>query len=47
MELNKETLITTVNTEATFSLEECETINPSFHMGSTRIFAIDTVANNV
>ena len=47
MELNKETLFTTIDTEATFSLEESETINPSFHMGSTRIFAIDTVANNV
>ena len=47
MELNKETLFTTIDTEATFSLEENETINPSFHMGSTRIFAIDTVANNV
>ena len=47
MELNKETLFTTIDTEATFSLEESEVINPSFHMGSTRIFAIDTVANNV
>ena len=47
MELNKETLFTTIDTEATFSLEESETVNPSFHMGSARIFAIDSVANNV
>lgn len=47
MGLNKETLFTTIDTEATFSLDDGEVVNPSLHMGSARIFAIDTVANNV
>lgn len=45
--MNKETLFTTINSEAVFSLSQNEVVNPSIHMGSARIFAIDTVANNV
>lgn len=44
---NKETMFTTVKTEATFQLLDDTQANPTFHMGSARIFAIDTVANNV
>ena len=43
----KETMFTTVKTEATFQLLDDGQTNPTFHMGSARIFAIDTVANNV
>ena len=49
MELNKETLFASFESKAQFTLEENDgdVVNPSFHMGSTRIFAIDSVANNV
>ena len=49
MELNKETLFASFESKAQFTLEENdgEVVNPSFHMGSARIFAIDSVANNV
>lgn len=47
MGTNKETLFTTVKTEANFQLNNDGQANPSIHMGSARIFAIDTVANNV
>ena len=49
MELNKETLFASFESKAQFTLEENDgdVINPSFHMGSARIFAIDSVANNV
>ena len=49
MELNKETLFASFESKAQFTLEENDgdIVNPSFHMGSARIFAIDSVANNV
>ena len=49
MELNKETLFASFESKAQFTLEENDddVVNPSFHMGSARIFAIDSVANNV
>lgn len=49
MELNKETLFASFESKAQFTLEENdgEVVNPSFHMGSARIFAIDSIANNV
>ena len=49
MELNKETLFASFESKAQFTLEEndSDVVNPSFHMGSARIFAIDSVANNV
>ena len=49
MELNKETLFASFESRAQFTLEENDgdIVNPSFHMGSARIFAIDSVANNV
>ena len=49
MELNKETLFASFESKAQFTLEENDgdVINPSFHIGSARIFAIDSVANNV
>ena len=49
MELNKETLFASFESKAQFTLEENDgdIINPSFHMGSARIFAMDSVANNV
>ena len=49
MKLNKETLFASFESKAQFTLEENdgEVVNPSFHMGSARIFAIDSVANNV
>ena len=49
MELNKETLFASFESKAQFTLEENDgdVVNPSFHMGSARIFAIDSIANNV
>ena len=49
MELNKETLFASFESKAQFTLEENDgdVVNPSFHIGSARIFAIDSVANNV
>ena len=49
MELNKETLFASFESKAQFTLEENDgdVVNPSFHMGSARIFAMDSVANNV
>ena len=49
MGLNKETLFASFESKAQFTLEENDgdVVNPSFHMGSARIFAIDSVANNV
>ena len=49
MELNKETLFASFESKAQFTLEENDgdIVNPSFHIGSARIFAIDSVANNV
>ena len=49
MKLNKETLFASFESKAQFTLEENDgdVVNPSFHMGSARIFAIDSVANNV
>ena len=49
MELNKETLFASFESKAQFTLEENDgdIVNPSFHMGSARIFAMDSVANNV
>ena len=49
MELNKETLFASFESKAQFTLEENDgdIVNPSFHMGSARIFAIDSIANNV
>ena len=49
MKLNKETLFASFESKAQFTLEENDgdIVNPSFHMGSARIFAIDSVANNV
>ena len=49
MELNNETLFASFESKAQFTLEENDgdIVNPSFHMGSARIFAIDSVANNV
>ena len=49
MKLNKETLFASFESKAQFTLEENDgdVVNPSFHMGSARIFAINSVANNV
>ena len=48
MGLDKDTLFASFESSADFALQEEDSqINPSFHMGTTRIFAIESVANNV